>query len=183
TIKAFLSVGHDEYWSPQMRTNVAAARNGGVNLGFFSANVCWWQIHFDPGERVFLVNKDNYVDLWRGSGTNNSANYPAEIELIGVEFVYNTLDTNMTIATTNHWAYEYSGLTNGQVLPGLLGYEVDGCWEGPDPCNSLVSACPGTYTVRLADSSFFSCTSTGQTTVGHSYMTIYTNSSSALVFA
>ena len=36
--KAFLSVGHDEYWSWQMRDNVERARDAGVNLGFFSGN-------------------------------------------------------------------------------------------------------------------------------------------------
>ena len=34
--KVFLSVGHDEYWSAQQRTNVEAARNAGVHLAFFS---------------------------------------------------------------------------------------------------------------------------------------------------
>lgn len=36
--KAFLSAGHDEYWSWEMRDNVEALRNAGVNLAFFSAN-------------------------------------------------------------------------------------------------------------------------------------------------
>ena len=36
--KAFLSVGHDEYWSGGQRANVEAARDAGVNLAFFSGN-------------------------------------------------------------------------------------------------------------------------------------------------
>ncbi len=52
--KVFLSVGHDEYWSWQMRQNVEAARNHGVSLGFFSANTCYWQIRFEPS----LITKD-----------------------------------------------------------------------------------------------------------------------------
>ena len=31
--RLFLSVGHDEYWSGQQRSLVAAARENGVNLG------------------------------------------------------------------------------------------------------------------------------------------------------
>ena len=46
--KGFLSVGHDEYWSRRMRRNVAAARNAGVGLGFFSANTMYWQIRYEP---------------------------------------------------------------------------------------------------------------------------------------
>ena len=45
--KAFLSVGHDEYWSWEMRANVEAARDQGVDLAFFSANVSYWQIRFE----------------------------------------------------------------------------------------------------------------------------------------
>ncbi len=43
---AFLSVGHDEYWSEQMKTNVVAARDQGVNLGFFSGNYVYWPVTF-----------------------------------------------------------------------------------------------------------------------------------------
>src|SRR5258707_80835 len=39
--KAFIIVGHDEYWSWQMRDNVEAARGMGINLGFFSANTAY----------------------------------------------------------------------------------------------------------------------------------------------
>jgi hypothetical protein len=44
--KAFLSVGHDEYWTEQMKTNVFAARDQGVNLGFFSGNYVYWPVAF-----------------------------------------------------------------------------------------------------------------------------------------
>jgi hypothetical protein len=45
--KVFLSVGHDEYWSAQQRTNVEAARAAGVNLGFFSANEIYWKTRWE----------------------------------------------------------------------------------------------------------------------------------------
>ena len=34
--QAFLSVGHDEYWSAAQRANVAAARDAGVHLAFLT---------------------------------------------------------------------------------------------------------------------------------------------------
>jgi uncharacterized membrane protein YkoI len=46
--KGFISVGHDEYWSLEMRNSVEAARDGGVGLGFFGANIAYWQIRLDP---------------------------------------------------------------------------------------------------------------------------------------
>ncbi|MFT2214626.1 DUF4082 domain-containing protein [Rhizobium giardinii] len=46
--KMFLSVGHDEYWSGQQRTNVEAARDAGVNLCFWSGNEVYWETRFAP---------------------------------------------------------------------------------------------------------------------------------------
>ena len=45
--KTFLSVGHDEYWSGQQRTNVEAARDAGVNLAFFSGNEVFWKTRWE----------------------------------------------------------------------------------------------------------------------------------------
>ena len=45
---AFLSVGHDEYWSAQQMANVQAARDAGVNLEFWSGNEAFWKTHLDP---------------------------------------------------------------------------------------------------------------------------------------
>jgi hypothetical protein len=49
THKAFLSVGHDEYWSGQQRTNVEAARdhNPPVHLAFFSGNEIFWKTRWE----------------------------------------------------------------------------------------------------------------------------------------
>ena len=45
--KTFLSVGHDEYWSGQQRTNVEAARDAGVNLAFLSGNEVFWKTRWE----------------------------------------------------------------------------------------------------------------------------------------
>ncbi|MGE5657410.1 MAG: N,N-dimethylformamidase beta subunit family domain-containing protein [Actinomycetota bacterium] len=55
--KAFLSVGHDEYWSWEMRQNVELARNAGVSLGFFGANICYWQIRLEPSRITKDLNR------------------------------------------------------------------------------------------------------------------------------
>jgi hypothetical protein len=46
--RAFLSVGHDEYWSAGQRSNVEAARAAGVNLAFFSGNEIFWKTRWEP---------------------------------------------------------------------------------------------------------------------------------------
>ena len=48
--KVFLSVGHDEYWSWEMRDNIEEARNDSsqpLNLGFFTGNAVYWQVRFE----------------------------------------------------------------------------------------------------------------------------------------
>ncbi len=44
--ETFLSVGHDEYWSAEQRQHVEAARDAGVNLGFFTGNDVFWKVRY-----------------------------------------------------------------------------------------------------------------------------------------
>ena len=47
---AYLSVGHDEYWSYEQRAAIEAARDrpdGGLHLNFWSANEAYWAIRFE----------------------------------------------------------------------------------------------------------------------------------------
>ena len=46
--EAFMSVGHDEYWSAEQRANVEAARDAGVDLAFFSGNEVYWKTRWEP---------------------------------------------------------------------------------------------------------------------------------------
>ncbi len=43
----YVSMGHDEYWTPEMRAEVARARDRGTNLAFFGANTMYWRIRLE----------------------------------------------------------------------------------------------------------------------------------------
>jgi hypothetical protein len=45
--KAFMVVGHSEYWTLPMRTSLTSARDKGVNLAFFSGNTMYWQVRLE----------------------------------------------------------------------------------------------------------------------------------------
>ena len=45
--QAYVTTGHDEYWSGPHRTNVEAARNAGVNMAFFSGNEVFWKTRWE----------------------------------------------------------------------------------------------------------------------------------------
>lgn len=49
--QAFLSVGHDEYWSQEQRDAVEAARDAGVDLAFFSGNEVYWKIRMEDSKQ------------------------------------------------------------------------------------------------------------------------------------
>lgn len=42
-----VSVGHDEYWSREMRNHVEAFVANGGNVCFLGGNTCWWQVRFE----------------------------------------------------------------------------------------------------------------------------------------
>lgn len=46
--RVYLSIGHDEYWSKEMRDGVENARNHGVGLAFLGADADYWQIRYQP---------------------------------------------------------------------------------------------------------------------------------------
>lgn len=65
--RAYLSLGHDEYWSRPMRDGVEHARNSGIGLAFLGANVGFWQARFEPDhagarDRTLVCYKEAYRD-------------------------------------------------------------------------------------------------------------------------
>jgi hypothetical protein len=46
-VQALLSVGHDEYWTPGMKSAYESARDAGVHLAFFGANNVYWRVRWN----------------------------------------------------------------------------------------------------------------------------------------
>jgi len=138
--KAFLSVGHDEYWTKQMYDAAEIARDAGIHLAFLGANNVYWQIRLaasDAGvaNRVIISYKNASIDpvadpklktiLWRDVGR-------AEQALVGVQYLtYNdfmsdgSTNSNFLVTNLGHWVYEGTGFSVGNKVPGIVGYEVD----------------------------------------------------------
>ncbi len=140
---AFLSVGHDEYWSLDMRNNVEKARDNGTNLAFFSANSAYWQVRYEPSttgqaNRVLAIYKDDWnldpiaqLDNSQATTRFRSAqvNRP-ENALLGVMYTGQTSDVtggfDFVVSNATDPYYAGTGLKNGDKIPGLVGYEWDG---------------------------------------------------------
>ncbi|SNS96268.1 hypothetical protein SAMN06265795_11088 [Noviherbaspirillum humi] len=182
--KAFLSVGHDEYWTRGMRDSIESARNAGVHLAFLGANNGYWQVRLEPGQfdgrpRRNMVaykfsapsldpqynsNPAEATYLFRGAPVNRP-----EASLIGVMYDYNSVDLDMVISdcTSLAWICRQTGLQAGSVLKGLLGYEVDRVDASSPAGITVIAASP--YMVG--------------TERRYANMTYYTHGSGAGVFA
>jgi hypothetical protein len=181
-VRAFLVVGHDEYWSWEMRQNVEAARDAGIHLAFFAGNICYWQIRFEDGLRTIVAYKEKALandpilrdgnpqndylatTLWRNVPVNRH-----EEALVGVGYTESGIDGDIVIENASHWVFANTGLRAGDRLRGLLGYEVDKIWGVASPPNL----------VRLAHSPFVS----NDNESGFSDMTIYETAKKTIVFA
>jgi hypothetical protein len=129
--RLLLSVGHDEYWSPELRNNVKTFIAAGGNVAFLSGNVCWWRVHVDAAGTSMTCNKDatsSAFDQWFATAPEN--------QLTGVSYRNAGGWWNgprqllgYTVQFHNHWVYRGTGLADGSVFgapQALVGYECDG---------------------------------------------------------
>src|SRR5664280_10618 len=152
--KAFLSVGHDEYWSGGQRTNVEAARDAGVNLAFFSGNEVFWKTRWENSidasgtpYRTLVTYKetmDNAVTdpqdppTWTGTWVDPRFSPPADggrpqNRLTGTIFKVNSGTVNLQVPAADGKMRFWRGTTvasqsagaTASLGTGTVGYEWD----------------------------------------------------------
>jgi hypothetical protein len=129
--KGYLSVGHDEYWSEQMRTNVIQARDAGVNLGFFGGNYIYWAVDLFSDSNATPNRTISLVDPTKSCTFTCMGK--SEQSLVGGNWV-GSVPTNGDIVVLgddpapplDHWVFVNTGLKIGDVIPGLIGVEYNG---------------------------------------------------------
>ncbi len=205
--KAFLSVGHDEYWSGTQRANVEAARDSGVNLAFFSGNEVFWKTRFEPSidgsntpNRTLVTYKDTHYDgqadpvAWTGTWQDPRFSPPGDggkpqNALTGQLFLVNSGTTDIRVpaqySKLRFWRNTaVANLGAGQTLTlapgvGTLGYE----WDA-DPDNGFRPA--GSFrlssTTANVPEMFTDYGSTVSSGTATHNLTLYRAPSGALVF-
>lgn len=141
-------VGHDEYWSRDMRDNLDNFIDKGGNLARFGGNFCW-QIRLEDGNQKQVCYKYRARDEDPVMGTDQQAqltsawedsivNYPgaSTMGLNGFAGVYVGVGATMprsqrgfTVYRSDHWAFENTDLYFGDIFgedAGIYGFEVDG---------------------------------------------------------
>jgi hypothetical protein len=206
--KVFTSVGHDEYWSGDQRTNVEAARDAGVHLAFFSGNEAFWRTRWEPSAdgtntsgRTLVAYKDTHFNAptdpvsWTGTwrdpryGTATGGGNP-ENALTGQFFMVNSGTTDITVPASFSKLRLWRGTTIAGLSPGgtatlgaglgTLGYEWDSDSDnGFRPAGSFkLSQTNSTSAEVFTD--YGSSTASGQAATHN--LTIYKAPSGALVF-
>ena len=87
--RLFVSIGHDEYWSREMRERFDAFIAGGGNAAIFGGNTCYWQIRLErDGQSIRQIcyrdaEKDPAKDatrktvMWRDLGEPENTSFGA----------------------------------------------------------------------------------------------------------
>jgi hypothetical protein len=183
--KAYISMGHDEYWTREQRDGVEAARdNAGVGLAFLGGNGCYWQMRLESGgqngaNRTCVCYRSAATDPQTGvDNTRVTVNWRAapvnrpESSMMGI--MYSHINNGTNVAWTVDPAASSSFLTGTGLVNGtsygtdIVGQECDKVQNG-SPANIQII---GTSTYTASDS-----------TMDVSNTTVYVASSNALVFA
>ncbi|QMU80423.1 hypothetical protein GXW83_20240 [Streptacidiphilus sp. PB12-B1b] len=130
---ALLSLGHDEYWTPQQRAAVTRARDAGTNLAFLGANTCFRRIRVEDGSRSVVCYKTDYRDdpLYGRDDPAVTTDFRAEpapdpeSSLTGVLYEGYPVDAPYVVLAADHWLYAGTGVAAGDSFPHLVGVEYD----------------------------------------------------------
>ena len=124
--KAFISVGHDEYWDIRQYDSVKTMRDAGVNLLFLSGNTLCWVTPFrassDGRPNRIIFRGDPMVatvptPLLRG----NMARSPNEAPTKGLVMGARNIDPvngggDWTVVEPDHWIFAGTGLKKGDRI-------------------------------------------------------------------
>ena len=171
--RLLISIGHDEYWSFEMREQVEAFIGSGGNVCFLSANTCYWQTRFDfsGGGRLMYCYKETeagagHPDPERADPRKVTVRWyeppvnRPETKLTGVSYEYGAGWWNdpivpaaryrgYTVEDASHWVFAGSGLSNGDVFG--QGTSVDDAILGYETDSAGVGTPSNFATLATAD--------------------------------
>ena len=135
--RGYVSMGHDEYWTPTMREVVMQARDAGTNLAFLGANTMYWRIRLEarttgPARLVVGYRHSAALDpLYVQGSPEASSMFRAspephpEHDLLGMQYECFPVDTDYVVASPGWWGFRGTGVRRGDHVAGLVGPEAD----------------------------------------------------------
>jgi hypothetical protein len=140
---AYVSMGHDEYWTLGMRRSVLRARDQGTNLVFLGANTMYWRIRTSagptgPDRLVTGFRHDAALDRATLRGDPDSTArfrdppHPRpENSLTGMLYECFPVDAPLQVASPRWWGYRGTGVRRGDSFDNLVGVEADRAYPVP----------------------------------------------------
>jgi hypothetical protein len=153
----YVSTGHDEYWTPSMRTTVETARDAGTNLAFLGANTMYWRVRLDDretGPRRLMTGyrHDAAVDPLRdetpAEATSRFRDAPAprpENEVTGMLYECYPVDADYVVVSPGWWGFAGTGVRHGTAIPGLVGGESDRVYPDGFSCRGVTTTSQSVY--------------------------------------
>ncbi|GGJ96311.1 hypothetical protein GCM10010123_27890 [Pilimelia anulata] len=138
--RGLVFLGHDEYWSAEMRRRATKALDEGVSLAYLTANNVYWNVRFEASpdgipDRTLTCYKNSPdphaaaggigTNQWR-LGRFRGPKRP-EQELLGV--MYNGIvlaPRPLIVRNSDHWFWADTGVRDGDAVPHVVGGEADG---------------------------------------------------------
>jgi hypothetical protein len=170
--RVFLSLGHDEQWTLEMRNAAINARSDGVNLIFFGASPVLRKVRLQPSPLGPDRQEVNYRDpqedplyatdpaqVSQNQWSQPPANWPPN-ELVGSTYLGYGIDAPLVVSDASAWLYVGTGLKNGDELPGVIRSDFNGYVPSSvDPANVEIlahsPATPSTGTPGDADTVYY----------------------------
>jgi hypothetical protein len=142
--RAYVSLGHDEYWTVPERRHVTTARDIGTNLLFLSSNTMYWRVRLEatktgPNRLVVGYKSDAHVadPLRRSDPVATTARWrdpphpDPESSLTGMLYECFPVDAPYRVASPSWWGFRGTGVRAGTELSHLVAYEADRVYPGP----------------------------------------------------
>lgn len=128
--RAYVSAGHDEYWTGKERTAVEKARERGTNLLFFGANVAYWQTRLTASplgaNREMILYKSAIEDPNKTNPTIRFRdNNRPESMLTGQNYNCYPAFGSFTVRTPHSFIFRGTNVTASEKFYGIIGPEVD----------------------------------------------------------
>lgn len=178
--QGFICPGHDEYWTQDERYYLQQAiNNNNLSTGFFGANIMYEQCR---EENDVAGNPGRFVACYKGQPDPRASQRgllgaflnttvwdhvgASQQPLLKTNYMgFNDLKGNFRAQNTAHWIYNRTGMSDGALIPNLVGYEVDGI---ENPSYLIV---PG-HTITVVGDSPFNILIGGGTQLVHSHAII-----------
>jgi len=188
-------IGHNEYWSLEMRNRLDAFIQSGGNVMILSGNTMWWQIRIE-GETMVIhkskaddplwgVDDDAVTVRWFDEPVNNPENSSIGVSFRNAGFVNSGNSSSglnkeygyggYWISNADHRYLAGTGLRNHDKLGydvGIVGHEADGAtfdWVGGRPFVNGLDGSPLDFEILGYSKAYF------RPNIGYATMGVFEN--------